>query len=932
MKNEDEFKEIEELSDESDFDSIDNYENEYSNDISYENVKDNSSDSQIDYNTSYNTNKSSKNDLSNLKEKIDKNKGYNKTYSKKQAYEKTLDNKNYYNDKKKELEENKNNLKKGKEDNKKRRDTAEKRLEQAKQNKLNNNNKGSRKELKDAKKEDKESKEENKEQIKKEKQLKKDEKNIKTDSKSAKQFADRHPVEAAKMKLNNKINKVKKLIIKKIIAICAPVILGILLAIFIIYLILSPLMEAWQSIDEGITKAANYKESLSNFYNGFGFQNSKNAFYEEVNELYKRYGDSLDVALILSTLFYTEGFGYDTEYGLTESSDISDETAYGSNSGIFDAIKEYLRKKYDDSEQTIDENGLTYNAGKIYRLRKLARNQFNTDKFGLTTRQGVEKTVTLDEFLQMYGSNIAKNIKDLLSDISGLIFTTLVLPFNEAIASLTDSKYQGEYFQRLRLITEDFVDTFKILIGDIFYGIADITDIDVKLIGGDGPLTVNITYRTYKFDEENYTNYLKGYYIPSMPEFKDIIPASGEARERKIDQIIREIYDNKELFESIFLQYVQKDSEVYTESCVGGIDPALVKELELPVKIPEGKTINFVDGQTAFGIRGRTNHNGVDLNGSTAGVNEGDLVYAIADGVVDASLPNVSCNSRKDKNCPKTGAWVRIKHNIKTDNKEYNFYSVYMHLQTKSGQPAIGTQVKKGDVIGKIGNTGDSTGAHLHFEFRENDETNNGKAIDPTNLFIPCKKGSSGTLVGDTIQERIWNYFVSKGYNKFKVAAIMANVERESTFITNNLEDQCQKVYNDVTFTAAVNSGEIGKQEFMASSRICSAYDYRNDVPDGIYGYGLAQWTSPGRKERFYNMKVEYGVSIDDEGLQLDLLYAELEEPWNSAKHEKVWRNADSFEDIGNASYSYCKGFEGGSYCDKRMSVAENYYNQYKDK
>lgn len=50
---------------------------------------------------------------------------------------------------------------------------------------------------------------------------------------------------------------------------------------------------------------------------------------------------------------------------------------------------------------------------------------------------------------------------------------------------------------------------------------------------------------------------------------------------------------------------------------------------------------------------------------------------------------------------------------IKHDN---GFYSFYAHLQDKSITVSVGSKVSKGQKIGVMGNTGNSTGKHLHFE------------------------------------------------------------------------------------------------------------------------------------------------------------------------------------------------------------------------
>jgi murein DD-endopeptidase MepM/ murein hydrolase activator NlpD len=54
------------------------------------------------------------------------------------------------------------------------------------------------------------------------------------------------------------------------------------------------------------------------------------------------------------------------------------------------------------------------------------------------------------------------------------------------------------------------------------------------------------------------------------------------------------------------------------------------------------------------------------------------------------------------------GNYVKIDHG----KDEYSFYA---HLQPRSVRVHVGDQVKAGDVIGKLGSSGNSTEPHLHF-------------------------------------------------------------------------------------------------------------------------------------------------------------------------------------------------------------------------
>ena len=530
---------------------------------------------------------------------------------------------------------------------------------------------------------------------------------------------------------------------KKALIAAAPFIIGFILLIvlifFVIELILGPIMEAWGYIDEAITGTANFSEKLTNFYSGFGFQDSKEAFYDELDDLCDRYGCSndgsgLDVPLLLSTLFYTEGMGYDTAYDEVEALDAIDASVFGEGSptGLFNVVRGYLRNKFDEAQQTVDENGLTYNAGKIYRLRKLARNQFHTDFFGNATREGEEKTMGLGEFLKTYGKNIGKDIVNLLEGLISTSWNSINVALKELYAFIVGSEYSGSFFDNAGEAAQDVLHTITQLIGDIFYGILDITDISISLNG------VTIKYKTWKYDEDNYKNYLMKYYFEHMPEFKSMIKGlSDEAKENRKEQLYNDILSNKKLFEDIFLQYQNSSSENYVESCLGAINQTLVNNLNMPVDIAENFNITF-DENYSYGVVNGKNHNGVDLNSTTAGVNLGSNVYSVANGKI-VSIEDSNCN---DKVCGKS---IKISHDINVDNETFKFFTIYSNVDAKNGLKVDSTVVK-GDTIGTINNSTDNTEG-LHFTFLDANSDANGVAIDPTNLFVICSTSADDWMI-----------------------------------------------------------------------------------------------------------------------------------------------------------------------------------------
>ena len=111
----------------------------------------------------------------------------------------------------------------------------------------------------------------------------------------------------------------------------------------------------------------------------------------------------------------------------------------------------------------------------------------------------------------------------------------------------------------------------------------------------------------------------------------------------------------------------------------------------------------------------------------------------------------------------------------------------------------------------------------------------------------------------------IWARLKAKGFSDYACAAIMGNMQQESAFRPNNVEDRYHRDTgnSDEYYTAAVDNGSYTRSDFMR---------------DGgkAYGFGLCQWTYFSRKAGIYDFAKQRGVSIADEQMQIDWLWEEL--------------------------------------------------------
>jgi len=111
-------------------------------------------------------------------------------------------------------------------------------------------------------------------------------------------------------------------------------------------------------------------------------------------------------------------------------------------------------------------------------------------------------------------------------------------------------------------------------------------------------------------------------------------------------------------------------------------------------------------------------HQGLDFNPV-----EGTPFYSVADGEV------IEVNDETWG----YGKWVLIRHQV----GKQQFDSLYAHMLRDSTGVKVGQEVKAGDYVGRVGNTGASTGAHLHFSILID-----GEHVDPFEWLKKYTKGN----------------------------------------------------------------------------------------------------------------------------------------------------------------------------------------------
>jgi murein DD-endopeptidase MepM/ murein hydrolase activator NlpD len=88
------------------------------------------------------------------------------------------------------------------------------------------------------------------------------------------------------------------------------------------------------------------------------------------------------------------------------------------------------------------------------------------------------------------------------------------------------------------------------------------------------------------------------------------------------------------------------------------------------------------------------------------------------------------------------GKYIRVRH-------ANGYETAYGHMTAFARNMDVGTHVRQGQVIGFVGSTGLSTGAHVHYEILVN-----GRFVDPMRIKLPRGRSLDGSMLASFEQER----------------------------------------------------------------------------------------------------------------------------------------------------------------------------------
>lgn len=286
--------------------------------------------------------------------------------------------------------------------------------------------------------------------------------------------------------------------------------------------------------------------------------------------------------------------------------------------------------------------------------------------------------------------------------------------------------------------------------------------------------------------------------------------------------------------------------------------PDHLKNFYLPVD-----DLKVLDGKDYDPNNTKIKHFGIDL-----GAIMGTEIYAVNEGVIEYAGPYGTY-----------GDAVVINHGN-------GIYTVYGHIDLGGITVREGDLVHAGSQIGVFGNTGASTGPHLHFELR-----NGESQIDPKQILIEYMTRKTEDTISDRIRERFEeenkNNFSSDNFDTQKLLEVGNNVVNLNFTLPMQYESLSEEQKQEVVFEAAkayAMTNGFYDDDVKNKNHKASAYAMENIM--GI---------SPSEAYALYMLSEEFG----DQFTRSDL-FKDFEDMYIPDSFKEPRENSDGIGDANN--------------------------------
>lgn len=275
--------------------------------------------------------------------------------------------------------------------------------------------------------------------------------------------------------------------------------------------------------------------------------------------------------------------------------------------------------------------------------------------------------------------------------LSALWFGLAALFFGAGFYLLFNVIYDSPKEKQLKAEKEDLIVQYDILnkkLDQMSVVLADLENRDDNI------------YRSI-FEAEPIPDNIRKAGIGGINRYKNLDKFKGDAdvviaTTKKLDRLAKQLYIQSKSFDEIFNLAKQKEEML---ASIPAIQPVSNKDLTRMAS-GYGMRIDPHYKTPAF-------HEGMDFTAPT-----GTPIYATGNGVV----------ARADHRSRGYGNHVRVDHG-------FGYLTLYAHMSEITVKP--GQKVSRGEVIGYVGNTGKSSGPHLHYEVHKN-----GRPINPINYYF----------------------------------------------------------------------------------------------------------------------------------------------------------------------------------------------------